>query len=88
MGLNSVEIVMEVENEFGISIPDADVAYDMRVGELADYISRRVREAGNLKGLSKADVLLSVRQLISEQMGMPMDEITPEKRFQADLHID
>ena len=25
---------------------------------------------------------------VSQQMGIPMDEITPEKRFYADLHID
>ncbi len=38
MGLDSVELVLEVENAFGFSIPDEDVAGLPTVGKLYDYV--------------------------------------------------
>ncbi len=42
MGLDSVEIVMEVEDEFAISIPDDEAEKIRRVGELIEAVKRRV----------------------------------------------
>jgi hypothetical protein len=41
-GFDSVELVMDVEDTFGISIPDLDAERIHRVNELCDYIARRV----------------------------------------------
>ncbi len=38
MGLDSVELVLEVENTFGFSIPDEDAAGLTTVGKLYDYV--------------------------------------------------
>ena len=88
MGLNSVEIVMEVEDEFDISIPDPDAERIMRVGELAEYVFAAMGGDQNSKGLSRDDVLQKIRTIVSEQMVMPIDQITAEKHFVRDLHIN
>jgi hypothetical protein len=41
MGLDVIEMVMEVESAFGIDIPDADAARLTTVGALYDYVARQ-----------------------------------------------
>lgn len=41
MGLDVVELVCELEDQFGISIPDADVGRLVTVGAVAGYIAER-----------------------------------------------
>ena len=38
MGLDAVDFVMAVEEEFGIEIPDAEVENILTVGELVDFV--------------------------------------------------
>jgi acyl carrier protein len=46
MGLDTVELVMEVEDEFGMSIPDADAELIQTVGQLHAYVCQRLRPRG------------------------------------------
>ena len=43
MGLDTVELVMAVEEEFGLQISDAEAEKMERVGDLFQFISRRLR---------------------------------------------
>lgn len=43
MGLDTVELVMAFEEEFGIHIEDADAAEMTTPGHVADYVINRVR---------------------------------------------
>jgi acyl carrier protein len=40
--LDIVEMVMELEEAFGISIPDADAEKILTVGDLVDYLARHI----------------------------------------------
>ena len=44
--IDCVEIVMELEKEFGINIPDneVDAAAGLTVSELCDYVEERLKE--------------------------------------------
>lgn len=42
MGLDTVELIMDVEDAFGVKIPDADAAEMRTVGQLWEYLSERV----------------------------------------------
>ena len=42
MGLDSVEIVMEAEEEFGIKIPDAEAEQIRTVGDLVDLVCQHL----------------------------------------------
>jgi hypothetical protein len=46
MGLEFVELVMDCEDEFGISIPDAAVGKVRTVGEFFDLILALIRSSG------------------------------------------
>ena len=39
--LDAVEIVMKIEDEFGIEIPDDDVSSFKNIGDIADYIKEK-----------------------------------------------
>lgn len=47
MGLDSVELVLAVEREFGIRVPDADAASVITVQDLADLVTRLRGRAAN-----------------------------------------
>jgi acyl carrier protein len=42
MGLDTVELVMEIEDEFGFSMPDADAEVIQTCGQLCAYVLRRI----------------------------------------------
>jgi len=41
--LDMVELIMAVEEEFGIEVPDEDAEGLATVGQIADYLERRMR---------------------------------------------
>ena len=43
MGLDVIEIVMEVQETFGIELPDGG-GYLPTVGEFSEYVSQRVKD--------------------------------------------
>lgn len=58
MGLDIVELVMEVEDAFGIQIPDEDYEQIRTVGDLHDYIVRH-RQHPDVEDSNKARVCLT-----------------------------
>ena len=46
MGLDAVELVMQVEDTFQLEIPDRDAEQLVTVGQLYDYVRRRVPRDG------------------------------------------
>lgn len=42
--LDTVEMIMEIEDEFGIEIPDEDAEKLLTVGEAIEYVKRKVEE--------------------------------------------
>ena len=78
MGLESVEFIMEVESEFGISIPDATAERLRTVGEVADYV---VSDGGRTRG----PVVQRLREIASKHTEVPLERITEATRFVEDL---
>ncbi len=52
--LDIVELVMELEEEFDIQIPDDQAEKIKTVGEAVDFIEARQKEKGTAEGGSKA----------------------------------
>ena len=42
--LDTVEMIMEIEDEFGIEIPDEDAEKLVTVGEATEYVKHKVEE--------------------------------------------
>src|SRR3990172_335032 len=76
MGLDLVELVMDVEETFGISLPDARLPKMNTVGELHDCIIEILgRENGNI-GLTD-NVLDRLRHAMQSVKGTSQEQVQP-----------
>ena len=76
MGLDIVEFVMDVEEAFGIYIPD-DVAAELHTaGDLRDYL-REVRGQAPDSGCLSSSRFYRLRRALCEQTGLDRREIAP-----------
>ena len=87
MGLDTVELVISVEEIFDIKISNESAAKLTTVGELHQYV---VEE---LMRLQRADVNREVvystlRNIICFQLDVKPEAVVPAARFVQDLHAD
>jgi acyl carrier protein len=87
MGLDSVELVMKVEESYDISIPDDDAEKLITVGKLHEYVVAAVKRKGR-KDLDPQTILTELRTIIAQQLGVNPKEIKPESHFVKDLQLD
>ncbi|RXK81057.1 hypothetical protein ESB13_22040 [Filimonas effusa] len=76
MGLDSVELVMEVEKTFNISIPDEEASQCTTVGELHDTVARHLNNIGSRQCASQL-LFYRLRRALGELAGMSPKAITP-----------
>jgi|CXWL01.1.fsa_nt_gi acyl carrier protein len=86
MGLDTVELVLEAEKLFGISVPDERA-------EKTDTVEKFARLLCELRGqtaapLSYDEVLLQLQKMIAKQFKIPIEQILPEASFVRDLGLD
>jgi acyl carrier protein len=81
MGMAYVEIVMRVEEEFEITIPDVDAQNLTTVGALADYV------ASKFVIVDREAVLQRVRFLVAEEASIAVELVQRESRFVEDLDL-
>jgi acyl carrier protein len=86
MGLDSVELVIRVEKEFAIEIPDADAPALTTVGHLHAYVVEALRHQGRIE--SADSVYDQLRDIICHQLGVKEAEVVPSARFVDDLGVD
>src|SRR5688572_32218043 len=90
MGLDTVELVMEIEDAFGITIPDEDAEKIETIGQTAAYVVGRLRlmapvtEARSWKSRSYCATSRAFYQLRSElrsRFGIPRRLVMPTSRI-------
>jgi acyl carrier protein len=85
MGLDAVELVMAVEEEFSIEISNSEAEKMKRVGDMLDFVLRTLRERGET--VDEAEVLTRLRAIIVEQLSVRPEEVTLTARFVQDLRV-
>ncbi len=85
MGLDTVELIVEIEKSFNISIPDEKAERIATVGQLADYVYVH-QKPGYKIGKEKVDDI--VIHLLSTLVGLPKEEIELHHSFTNDLGMD
>ena len=92
MGLDSVELVMRIEREFDVAIPDEDARAIATVGDMVAFLLRALaqKRASGLEVPSwSSDTLLdALKDIIVDEVGIKRDLITAEARFVRDLGIN
>lgn len=90
MGLDAVELVVAVEEKFGITIPDAVAAQMITPAVMISYVQEVVgqksKELNETPRWTHEEVREVVRQVIREQLGIVTFRDTDE--FARDLGID
>jgi acyl carrier protein len=85
MGLDSVELVMAVEEYFDIQIPDPVSEKLYTVGLLHEHVTSELRRLGREQNADA--VFTSLQQLICKQLVVKPEQVTPNARFVQDLGI-
>ena len=93
MGLDIVELVMTVEETFGIEIPDRDAERLRTVGDLYWYVrehgqGRPVLSAGSPEAAPAGELWERLLDIIERQTGLDRGQLTPAARFVDDLGLD
>lgn len=90
MGLDIVELVMEVEAEFRVDIPDEDASRLGTVGALYDYVARRLDPGliDSRGGPYSGELWERYLDVVERESGAPRIELRPEARFVQDLRMD
>ncbi len=96
MGLDGVELIIEMEETFGIKIDDRDAEPIGTVGQAYQYILGKLtlcpaalcEKSGVTPAWHPEEVWVILRNLISEQLGVPKDQVTAEKHFVHDFGMD
>nr|WP_038160423.1 hypothetical protein [Verrucomicrobium sp. BvORR106] len=86
MGMESVELVMAVEEAFGIAISDQDASTAKTAGDLRDLVLRALRDQGIQTDADQ--VWLKLKDIIVDQLGVSPHQVTPETDFIRDLGVD
>jgi acyl carrier protein len=86
MGLDTVELVMAIEEEFSIEIPNADSARLGVLGDLSDYVMAALRQRGETP--DEGQVWERLSALVVAQLGVRPEEVTRSAHVVKDLHAD
>jgi acyl carrier protein len=87
MGLDTVELVMAVEEHFEIEIPDEIAATLETVGLLNGYVVSALKRKRLLR-VDEAGVFSELRDIICKQTGIAPERIVPDANFVKDLRLD
>ncbi|HEY0994665.1 MAG TPA: hypothetical protein VGD77_01620 [Gemmatimonadaceae bacterium] len=84
MGLDIVEMVLAVEREFGIDLPDAELAPVRTVGEFEALVAHR---AGAVGAEARRQLHARLIDIIVRETGAAPERLVPEAHFHRDLGI-
>lgn len=87
MGLDTVELVMAIEDEFAIEIPNAEAERIRTVGDISDYVAQAVRLKMRPVPVDE-EIWLRTRKVVIEQLGVKPERVTRTTRIIEDLGAD
>ncbi len=89
MGLDTVELVMSVEEEFGIDIPPEAAEKITTVGDLRDFVVRSLQRKGaGTSEVSGDSVLQRIQRIFEKGHGIGPERVVPTARIIADLGLN
>ena len=86
MGLDTVELVVAIEEAFGIEIPNADAPKLAVLGAMHDYVVRALRQRGDTS--DEAEIWERLSAVVVKQLGVRPDEVKRTAHIVHDLRAD
>ncbi len=87
MGLETVEIVLWAEEEFGIEIPQAEASALLTIGEFVAYLRARTLARHGATAPAPTTIFDKLALLLEHRYRVPRDWIQPEASFHQDLGL-
>jgi len=82
MGLDGVELIMDVEDRFCTSFPDDQLERMQTIGDLHDFIMSRIRQQHSDFCLSAA-MFYPIRRILVDQFNVDRDNIRPATSLES-----
>ena len=86
MGLDSVELIMAIEDEFGVTIPAENAPQLAILGDMHAFIIRKLQQQG--RNPDKSEVWERLQTMVVKQLGVRPEEVTSEANLFTDLGAD
>ena len=87
MGLETIELVQQIEEDYNIALPDEDLADISVVGEFCLYVANEVNVIGEQE-LELEDVFAHLVVLLESKFDVPAGSVTLKSHFVSDLGLD
>jgi acyl carrier protein len=87
MRLDTVELVMAVEDYFEVTIPNEVAETLVTVRKLHEFVVLELTRTGRFGGDSSR-VYEQVKEIVVRQLGVRPEEVVPTARFVEDLRAD
>ena len=92
MGLDSVELVMRIERDFDVAMPDESARAIVTGGDMVEWLQREL-DSKQARGASsrhwtRSELLEAVRDIIVDEVGVARDRIVPAAKIRQDLDIN
>jgi hypothetical protein len=84
MGLDTVALIVRVEETFGIRLEDVEVAPIETLDELERLVSRKLEHDGR----PDPRVFAALSRVLIEEFGVPSNLVRPSARIARDLGLD
>jgi len=84
MGLDTVELVMAIEDEFDFQIPNEDASRLESVGDMLLYIV----EKQHIEQEKEDEIWNRLKNIVISQLGVKPEQVTRDARFVKDLGAD
>jgi acyl carrier protein len=78
-------MILDLEREFGVSLPQATLNNVRTVGDLADCVFSQLHE-GSLPR-ERQRIGARVVEMVTEQLGLDPGQVTERSRFVEDLNV-
>lgn len=86
MGLDTVELVIDIENEFSIEISDKDAETLGIVGDIARYVEAQTKNTHHAVTFDMA--LRKIIEILESQYGIPQGKVNSMSHVVFDLGLD
>ena len=86
MGLDAVELVIAIEEEFNLQISDADAEKLGLLGDLHDYVVRALQQRGETP--DETEVCERLKKIVVAQLGVRPEHVTKSAHIVNDLGAD
>jgi len=86
MGLDTVELVMAIEEEFDVEIPNSDESKLAVLGDMHDYVVRALHQRNEIS--DETQVWKRLSRVVIGQLGVNPGQVTRSAHLVYDLRAD